>query len=66
MGWSEYNIQKEGKMLVLRACRHAGTGDKGSYSLEELGGTVLARRYAASHVKSFYSRERMTASLQVD
>ena len=28
----------------------------GSYVLEELDGTVLKRRYAASHVKSFYSR----------
>ena len=28
----------------------------GSYVLEELDGTVLKRRYAASHVKRFYSR----------
>jgi hypothetical protein len=29
----------------------------GSYVLEELDGSLLARRYAASHVKFFYTRE---------
>ena len=29
----------------------------GSYSLEELDGTALARRYAASHVKKFFPRD---------
>ena len=28
----------------------------GAYVLEELDGTILKRRYAASHVKRFYSR----------
>jgi hypothetical protein len=30
----------------------------GSYSLEELDGTVLKRRYAAGHIKTFYDREK--------